>query len=109
MYALNSTKSQVTREDVVAQLYPEHYNTTYPEPGLLGCYCQHVLSVDPINADKVEFRNPEMDPPTKEPLCDAYFDELINVQIMTYLAVGAVVVVNELLKTFFRALVAFGR
>ena len=109
VYALNSTKSQVTREDVVAQLYPEHYNTTYPEPGLLGCYCQHVLSVDPINADKVEFRNPEMDPPTKEPLCDAYFDELINVQIMTYLAVGAVVVVNELLKTFFRALVAFGR
>jgi hypothetical protein len=103
--AVNATISETTRLDVAKTEYASYYNNSYPTPGLLGCFCLHVNEVASEDAVKVEFLNPN----TKktEYLCDDFFTEYQYIQTMSTLAVGAVVVVNELLKTVFRALVEF--
>ncbi len=110
---VNATKAQVTRLDVVMQLFPEHYNVSFPEPGLLGCFCldaknYHVIeSGDPgdTTVNDVEFRNPETG--EQETLCGDFLSDYDDATLMSTFAVGAIVVVNEALKGVFQALVAF--
>ena len=86
--------------------FPEHFNNTLPNSGLLGCFCLHVLAQSDVDhASAVEFLNPE----TKQmdTLCETWLDEWATINLMSTLAVGAVIVVNEGLKGFFRTLVDF--
>jgi hypothetical protein len=106
VFALNATAAETTRFDVVKNLFPTYYNNSYPNPGVLGCFCLDVSSTHSTEeAEEVEFADPYTG--KKETLCQGFFEEYGDVQVMSTLAVMAVVVVNEILKTVFRVLVAF--
>ena len=94
------------RQDVVENEFPDYYNNTMPNSGLLGCFCLHMLSETSFDvAAEVEFMNPYSG--KAEPLCEAWLDEFTTINLMSTLAVLAVIVVNEALKGFFRTLVDF--
>jgi hypothetical protein len=98
----NYTAFQTTRMDVVKNVYADFYNNSYPNAGLLGCYC---LAFDNAVDPAVEFRNPYSG--DYEVLCGPFFDDYADIQVMSALALISQVVVGELLKAVFTALVAF--
>jgi len=104
-FITNETTTVVTRDEVRQNEFPDKYNITYPNTGLLGCYCKYVFDNYLDQVSDVEFENPE----TKEPeyWCADWESNYTSALAIAQLAVLSVIVVNILLKSFFRALVAF--
>ena len=107
---VNATKTQVTRQDIVEQINPKFYNNSFPEPGLLGCFCleaeqYHLTEGKPTKVNDVEFRDPESG--EMEYLCEDFLAEYKNLQTVSLIAVMGITVVNEGLKAVFDALVDF--
>ena len=74
--ALNVTAFETTRADVAASLYPDHYNNSYPNNGLLGCYCLFVASTaGPVAAEELEIKDPYTQDLTTP--CVDFFDEYV--------------------------------
>jgi hypothetical protein len=55
---LNQSSVVKNRVDVQQNEYPDKYNVTYPNTGLLGCYCQYINTVAPDDMYDLEFLNP---------------------------------------------------
>jgi hypothetical protein len=97
---------ELTRTDVAAAVYPTYYNNSFPNPGLLSCFCLHLSgSKHASDAPFVEFLNPFTN--EIELLCTDVFQSYASIQLWSILAVLSVVIVNEVLKEGFRKLVAF--
>lgn len=91
---------------MAANLYPVHYNTSFPNAGLLGCFCLSVLSSSSsADAPEIAVRNPNTN--QDEFPCATFLEEYTEIQLFATLAVLAVVVVNMALQTGLRSLVAF--
>jgi len=89
-------------------MHPEHYNNSFPNPGLLGCFCLSLLSnseVGPNGAQEVAIRNPHTN--TDEFPCASFLEEYAEIQLYSTLAVLSVVAVNKALQSVLRLLVAF--
>jgi len=102
---LNDTSVISTRVDVQHNEFPLKYNVTYPDAGLLGCYCQHINTFAPEDIFDLEFLNPytlEM-----EYWCGAWLENYERVSALATAAVMVVIAVNSGLKSFFATLVEF--
>jgi hypothetical protein len=105
----NLTAVELTVVDVQHQLYPAYYNNTRPDTGMLGCFCMYMLTHHPADAAKVEVLDPGSAHAHKTHTtpCQTYLRSYGEVQVMSSLAVLAVIIVNEILKAVFRTLTAF--